>query len=166
MLYSTVKRWLPAAEIDNRNISQKSSVFLTQMERRNRVQSESQSQIQVFNFTNMNSKVFFMKYFIVPINFCNSTFDLALFIQKEVCQQYARDGVAGGIGSRDPTSFEGRSPLYSQQIRREAFLIASLPPTILCYNHKVSKNPLPPPSFNLQKHLALAIIRKQVIYFL
>ena len=45
MLYSTVKRWLPAAEIDNRNISQKSSVFLTQMERRNRVQSESQSQI-------------------------------------------------------------------------------------------------------------------------
>ena len=105
-----------------------------------------------------------MKYFI-PTNFCNSTFDLALFIQKEVCQQYARDGVAGGIGSRDPTSFEGRSPLYSQQIRREAFLIASLPPTILCYNHKVSKNPLPPPSFNLQKHLVLAIIRKQVIYF-
>ena len=100
-----------------------------------------------------------MKYFI-PINFCNSTFDLALIIQKEVCKQYARDGVAGGIGSRDPTSFEGRSPLYSQQIRREAFLIASLPPTILCYNHKVSKNPLPPPSFNLQKHLVLAIIRK------
>ena len=104
-------------------------------------------------------KYYYLKYFI-PINFCNSTFDLALFIQKEVCKQYARDGVAGGIGSRDPTSFEGRSPLYSQQIRREAFLIASLPPTILCYNHKVSKNPLPPPSFNLQKHLVLAIIRK------
>ena len=104
-------------------------------------------------------KYYYLKYFI-PINFCNSTFYLTLFIQKEVCKQYARDGVAGGIGSRDPTSFEGRSPLYSQQIRREAFLIASLPPTILCYNHKVSKNPLPPPSFNLQKHLVLAIIRK------
>ena len=100
-----------------------------------------------------------MKYFI-PINFCNSTFDLALFIQKEVCKQYARDGVAGGIGSRDPTSFEGRSPLYSQQIRREAFLIARLPPTILCYNHKVSKNPLPPPSFNLQKHPSAGYYKK------
>ena len=108
----------------------------------------------------MNSKVLFYETFYTYKNFCNSIFDLALFVQKEVCQQYARDGVAGGIGSRDPTSFEGRSPLYSQQIRREAFLIASLPPTILCYNHKVSKNPLPPPSFNLQKHLVLAIIRK------
>ena len=63
MLYSTVKRWLPAAEIDNRNISQKSSVFLTQMERRNRVQSESQSQMWVFNLTNMNSKVLFYEIF-------------------------------------------------------------------------------------------------------
>ena len=63
MLYSTVKRWLPAAEIDNRNISQKSSVFLTQMERRNRVQSESQSQMWVFNFTSMDSKVLLFKIF-------------------------------------------------------------------------------------------------------
>ena len=63
MLYSTVKRWLPAAEIDNRNISQKSSVFLTQMERRNRVQSESQSNIG-FQLDLHGLKVFFMKYFI------------------------------------------------------------------------------------------------------
>ena len=50
---------------------------------------------------------------------------------KDVCKQYAET-----IGSWDPTSFKGRSPLYSEQIRRDAFLIASLPPTILCYNHK------------------------------
>ena len=68
MLYSTVKRWLPASEIDNRNISlfgQKSSVFLTQMERRNRVQSESQSQMWVFNLTNMNSKVLLYEIFYI-----------------------------------------------------------------------------------------------------
>ena len=63
---------------------------------------------------------------------------LAYYIQmqrrkriKDVCKQYAET-----IGSWDPTSFKGRSPLYSEQIRRDAFLIASLPPTILCYNHK------------------------------
>ena len=50
---------------------------------------------------------------------------------KDVCKQYAET-----IGSWDPSSFKGRSPLYSEQIRRDAFLIASLPPTILCYNHK------------------------------
>ena len=69
------------------------------------------------------------------------SFLLAFFVQmqrrkriKDVCKQYAET-----IGSWDPTSFKGRSPLYSEQIRRDAFLIARLPPTILCYNHKAKK---------------------------
>ena len=53
---------------------------------------------------------------------------------KDVCKQYSQDG--GSIGSRDPTYFKGRSPLYSEEIQRDAFLIAHLPPTILCYNNK------------------------------
>ena len=61
MLYSTVKRWLPA-EVD-RNISLfgQSSVFLTQMQRRNRVQSESQVKCGCFQFfTNPDSKTLYL----------------------------------------------------------------------------------------------------------
>lgn len=38
--------------------------------------------------------------------------------------------------SLDLTYFQGRSPNFSQSIQKNSYLIAQMPPSILCYNHK------------------------------
>ena len=40
----------------------------------------------------------------------------------------------------DVTYFRGRSPNFSQTIQKNSYLIAQIPPSILCYNHKVASS--------------------------
>ena len=42
--------------------------------------------------------------------------------------------------SLDLTYFQGRSPNFSQSIQKNSYLIAQMPPSILCYNHKVASS--------------------------
>ena len=57
---------------------------------------------------------------------------------KEVCLEFAND--PGELQSLDVTYFRGRSPNFSQTIQRNSYLIAQIPPSILCYNHKVASS--------------------------
>ncbi len=53
---------------------------------------------------------------------------------SDTCQKFANPE---GEDFAD-TYFKGRSPNFSQTIRPESFLIAKIPPSVLCYNHKVA----------------------------
>lgn len=54
---------------------------------------------------------------------------------SDVCQAFASS--EEGMSS---SWYPGRSPLFSQTIQRDAFLIAQTPPSVLCYNHKVASS--------------------------
>lgn len=55
---------------------------------------------------------------------------------KEVCQKYASIDRQPKVWTR----FRGVGQTYSQEINPNAFLIATVPHTIICYNHKVASS--------------------------
>ena len=56
---------------------------------------------------------------------------------KDVCKAFVFESPAMGP-RRD--RYQARSPIFSQQIQPHSFLIAHLPPAVLCYNNKVASS--------------------------